>query len=186
MKLYIKNMVCSRCKTTVKTELDKLGIVYVSIELGEVTIKKKLTPVQHHLLYLALEQFGFELINNEKNYLIEKLKKAILDLEMYSDEDLKTSYPDYISLRVNDSFISLNTLFSEIEGITIEKYIIKQKIELVKELLEHNNLNLTEIAVKMHYSNVAHLSSEFKSITGLTPLHFRQLRHISYNNLSIN
>jgi AraC-like DNA-binding protein len=186
MKLYIKNMVCSRCKTTVKTELDKLGIAYISIELGEVTIKKKLTSVQHHLLDLALEQFGFELINNEKNYLIEKLKKAILDLEMYSDEDLKTNYPDYISLRVNDSFISLNTLFSEIEGITIEKYIIKQKIELVKELLEHNNLNLTEIAVKMHYSNVAHLSSEFKSITGLTPLHFRQLRHISYNNPSIN
>jgi AraC-like DNA-binding protein len=135
---------------------------------------------------MSLEQFGFELIDDEKNYLIEKLKKAIHDLEMYSDEDLKTNYPDYISLRVNDSFISLNTLFSEIEGITIEKYIIKQKIELVKELLEHNNLNLTEIAVKMHYSNVAHLSSEFKSITGLTPLHFRQLRHISCNNPSIN
>lgn len=179
-------MVCSRCKTTVKTELDKLGIQYNSVELGEVTTKKKLTSVQHHLLYLALEQSGFELINNEKNYLIEKLKRAIFDLGIYSDEELKTSYPDFISLRVNDSFISLNTLFSEIEGITIEKYIIKQKVELVKELLGHNNLNITEIAVKMHYSNVAHLSTEFKSITGLTPLHFRQLRHISYKNHSIN
>jgi AraC-like DNA-binding protein len=179
-------MVCSRCKTTVKTELDKLGIQYISVEIGEVTIRKKLTSIQHHLLNVALEQFGFELINNEKNYLIEKLKRAIFDLEMYSDEELKTSYPDYISLRVNDSYISLNTLFSEIEGITIEKYIIKQKVELVKELLGNNNLNITEIAVKMHYTNVAHLSTEFKSITGLTPLHFRQLRHISYKNQEIN
>jgi AraC-like DNA-binding protein len=179
-------MVCSRCKTTIKTELDKLGIQYISVEIGEVTIRKKLTSIQHHLLNVALEQFGFELINNEKNYLIEKLKRAIFDLEMYSDEELKTSYPDYISLRVNDSYISLNTLFSEIEGITIEKYIIKQKVELVKELLGNNNLNITEIAVKMHYTNVAHLSTEFKSITGLTPLHFRQLRHISYKNQEIN
>jgi AraC-like DNA-binding protein len=89
-------------------------------------------------------------------------------------------------MRANDSFISLNTLFSEIEGITIEKYIIKQKIELVKELLEQNNFNMTEIAVKMHYSSVAQLSSQFKSITGLTPLHFKQLRHISFNNPAIN
>jgi AraC-like DNA-binding protein len=186
MKLYIKNMVCSRCKNTVKTELGKLNIPYVSVELGEVTIRKKLTTVQHQKLYTALEKAGFELINNEKYYLIEKLKKAILELEMYSDEHLKTSYPDFISLRVKDSFISLSTLFSEIEGITIEKFIIKQKIELVKELLGEQNLNIAEIAVKMHYSNVAHLSSEFKSVTGLTPLHFRQLRNISYRNPAIN
>jgi AraC-like DNA-binding protein len=179
-------MVCSRCKETVKTELDKLAVRYVSVDLGEVIIRKKLTSDQHHLLKSSLEQFGFELINNEKNYLIEKLKRAIFDLEMFSDEELKTSHSDFISLKVNDNFISLNTLFSEIEGITIEKYIIKQKVELVKELLGHNNLNITEIAVKMHYSNVAHLSSEFKSVTGLTPLHFRQLRHISYKNQAIS
>jgi AraC-like DNA-binding protein len=179
-------MVCSRCKATVKTELDKLAIRYLSVDLGEVIIRKKLTAEQHHLLQLSLEQFGFELINEKKKNLIEKLKRAIFDLEMYSDEDLKTSYSDFISLSVNDNFISLNTLFSEIEGITIEKYIIKQKIELVKELLGHNNLNITEIAVKMHYSDVSHLSSEFKSITGLTPLHFRQLRHISYKNQEIS
>ena len=179
-------MVCSRCKETVKTELDKLAVRYVSVDLGEVIIRKKLTSDQHHLLKSSLEQFGFELINNEKNFLIEKLKRAIFDLEMFSDEELKTSHSDFISLKVNDNFISLNTLFSEIEGITIEKYIIKQKVELVKELLGHNNLNITEIAVKMHYSNVAHLSSEFKSVTGLTPLHFRQLRHISYKNQAIS
>jgi AraC-like DNA-binding protein len=186
MKLYIKNMVCNRCKTTIKNELDKLVIPYISVEIGEVIIKKKLTPVQHQLLLVALGKSGFELINNKKNILIEKLKKAIFDLEMYSDEDLNTSYSDFISLNVNDSFISLNTLFSEIEGITIEKYIIKQKIEMVKELLEHNNFNITEIAVKMHYGSVAQLSGQFKSITGLTPLHFKQLRQISSNNPAIN
>ena len=186
MKLYIKNMVCSRCKATIRNELDKLNIPYISVDLGEVTIKKKLTHVQHHQLFMALEQFGFELINNEKNNLIEKLKKAIFDLKMYSDEDLNTSYSDFISLSTNDSFISLNTLFSEIEGITIEKYIIKQKVEIVKELLDHNNFNLTEIAVKMHYSSVAQLSSQFKRITGLTPSHFKQLRNISLNNPAIN
>jgi AraC-like DNA-binding protein len=182
MKLYIKNMVCSRCKTTVKSELDKLGIPYLSVEQGEVTTRKKLSSTDEHLLYHSLIQHGFELINSEKNFLIEKLKKAIFNLGMFSDEHLKTSYPDYISLSVNDSYISLNTLFSEIEGITIEKYIINQKVELVKELLGLNSLNISEIAVKMHYSNVGQLSSEFKSVTGLTPLHFRQLRHISYKS----
>jgi AraC-like DNA-binding protein len=186
MKLYIKNMVCSRCKTIVKAVLDSLGVLYVKVELGEVTIEKKLTAVLHNKLYSALKKYGFELINTRKNDLIEKLKSAIVNLENYSDEDLKTNYSDYISLHVNDSFISLNKLFSEIEGITIEKYIIKHKIELVKELLGHDNLDLAEIAHRMHYSNTAQLSSQFKSMTGLTPLHFRQLRHISNIDHAIN
>ena len=186
MKLYIKNMVCNRCKATVETQLDKLGILYFSVEIGEVSIGKKLTPEQHNKLGTELKRSGFELIDDKKNELIENLKKAIFDLEKYSDEDLNTSYSDYISMRANDSFISLNTLFSEIEGMTIEKYIIRQKIELVKELLEQNKFNMTEIAVKMHYSSIAQLSSQFKSITGLTPLHFKQLRHISLNNPAIN
>jgi AraC-like DNA-binding protein len=151
----------------------------MSVELGEVTVRKRISSDQHQSLYLALKQSGFELITNEKNYLIEKLKCAIFDLGMISDGNLKTSFPDFISLRVNDSFNSLNALFSDIEGITIEKYIIQQKVELVKELLGYNNLNITEIANKMHYSTVAQLSNEFKSVTGLTPVHFRQLRHNS-------
>jgi AraC-like DNA-binding protein len=186
MKLYIKNMVCNRCKATVESQLDKLGILYFSVEIGEVSIGKKLSPEQHNKLGTELKRSGFELIDDNKNELIENLKKAIVDLEKHSDEDLNTSYSDYISMRANDSFISLNTLFSEIEGMTIEKYIIRQKIELVKELLEQNKFNMTEIAVKMHYSSIAQLSSQFKSITGLTPLHFKQLRHISLNNPAIN
>ena len=176
MKLYIKNMVCGRCKTIVKDELNKIGIRYITVELGEVTTQKKITALQRTRLFDSLLRSGLELIDDKNNGLIEKLKSAIVDLEHFSDEDLKTSYPDYISLIVNDNYISLNTLFAEIEGITIEKYIIKHKIERVKELLVYDDLDLTEIALKMHYSNKAQLSSQFKKITGLTPLHFRQLR----------
>lgn len=181
MKIYIKNMVCGRCKKIVETELDKIGIQYFSVELGEVVTKKKITSLQRTRLYDGLQQSGLELIDDRKNDLIEKLKSAIVDLQRYSDEDLKTSYSDYITMSVKDNFISLNTLFSEIEGTTIEKYVIKQKIEHVKELLLYNNLNIGEIAVKMHYSNAAQLSSQFKTMTGLTPLHFRQLRQIRNN-----
>ena len=179
-------MVCERCITIVKDELDKIGVRYASVELGEVTLKKKLTSVQRSKLYAGLQQYGLELIDDRKKDLIEKLKRAINDLEHHSDEDLKTSYSDYISLSVNDNFISLNTLLSEIKGISIEKYIIKHKIELIKELLINKDLSLIEIALKMHYSNVAHLSSQFKSITGLTPLHFRQLRHSCKINPEFN
>ena len=152
----------------------------------KVTIRKKITFAQHTKLYVALQQFGLELIDDRKRDLIEKLKSAITDLEHYSDEDLKTSFSDYISLSVNDNFISLNTLFAEIEGITIEKQIIRHKIERVKELLVYDDLNLAEIALKMHYSNVTQLSSQFKSITGLTPSHFRQLRHTRNIDLQLN
>ena len=186
MKLYIKNMVCNRCKTIVKTELDKIGIQYFTVELGEVNTKNEISSLQHKRLFNVLQLSGFELIDNQKNGLIEKLKKSINDLEHFSDEDLKTSYSDYICLNVNENFLSLNTLFSEIEGITIEKCIIKHKIEKVKELLVYNDLDLVQIAAKMHYSNAAQLSRQFKSITGLTPLHFRQLRQIRNINPNSN
>jgi len=176
MKLYIKNMVCSRCETTVKSELDKIGIQYNTVKIGEVSTSNKLTTEQHLQLSAALRQNGFELIDDQKNELIEKLKKSIIDLEHYSNEDLKMSFSDYISLFVDDNFISLNKLFSEIEGITIEKYIIKRKIEQIKEMLVYEDLNLDEIAIKMHYSSTASLSSQFKHETGLTPSHFKKLR----------
>lgn len=175
-------MVCNRCKTIVKAELDKIGVQYATVELGQVNTKEKITMSQRTRLHDALEKSGLELIDEHKYDLIEKLKGAIVDLEHHSDEDLKTSFSDYISLNVNDNFISLNTLFAEIEGITIEKYIIKHKIQRVKELLVYDDLNLAEIAIKMHYSNAAQLSSQFKRITGLTPSHFRLLRHARIQN----
>lgn len=170
-------MVCNRCKTIVKAELDLLEVQYSSVELGEVILKNKLTPNQRIGLYNALKRSGFELIDEKNNAIIEKLKKVISEIEHHSDQDLKTNFSDYISLNVKDNFISLNTLFSELEGITIEKYIIKHKIERVKELLLYNDYTLDEVAHKMHYSNVAELSRQFKKITGLSPLQFRQLRY---------
>lgn len=186
VKLYIKNMVCGRCKSIVKNELDKLGLHYTEIKLGEVTIEENISSVQSIKLKNALLKSGFELIDDQKNILIEKLKSVMTDLEHFSDEDLKTSYSDYITLNVANNFISLNTLFSEIEGLTIEKYIIIQKIELVKELLVYHDLTLAEIAHKMHYSNALQLSRQFKSITGLTPSHFRQMRQALKINPILN
>lgn len=176
MKLYIKNMVCDRCKTIVKAELKKLNIQYTSVEIGLANLKGKLVPQQRAQLSEALNKYGFGLIAEEKNPLIDKLKTTIADLEKYSDEDLKTSFTDFISLSLGDNFISLNTLFSEIEGITIEKYIIRQKIARVKELLVYEDLTLAEIAFKMHYSSVGQLSNQFKRVTGLTPAHFKLIR----------
>lgn len=179
-------MVCGRCITIVRAELDKIGIDYIAVELGEITILRKLSSAQHKQLFIALKKVGFELINDLKNNLIEKLKKTIGNLERNSDEELKTSYTDYLSINMKDDFVSLNTLLAEIKGISIEKYIIKHKIELVKELLLNKKLKLEEIAIKMHYSNVAQLSSQFKSITGLTPLKFRRLQRTGSNRLDVN
>jgi len=179
-------MVCNRCKTKVKEYLDKAGIEYTTVELGEVSTKKAITATQRTRLAESLLKSGFELIDGHKNELIEKLKQAILDLENHSDEELKTSFMDYISLSVDENYISLNTLFAEIEGVTIEKYIIKHKINRVKELLVYDDFTLAEIAAKMHYSSVVALSRQFKNITGLTPAHFRQLRHERALNPQLN
>ena len=168
-------MVCRRCKAIVKGELNKLGITYISVELGEAVIKEELSTNQLDLLDAAIGKSGLELISKENYAVIESLKKAIIDLEHFSDEDLNMCYSDFISVRLNNSFTSLNTMFSEIEGITIEKYIVNHKIDLIKQLLIYNKLNMTEIARRMHYSSPAKLSSQFKSITGLSPLQFRHL-----------
>jgi AraC-like DNA-binding protein len=179
-------MVCNRCKTTVKESLEKLGIQYTSVELGEVNIKTQISTLQREKLDAALQKSGFDLIDDQKNELIEKLKLAITDLENYTDEELKISFLDFISLSVGDNFITLNTLFAEIEGVTIEKYIIRHKIARVKELLVYDDLTLAEIAHKMHYSSTAQLSSQFKRITGLTPSHFRLLRSTRVKDPQLN
>jgi YesN/AraC family two-component response regulator len=179
-------MVCNRCKATVKSELDKIGITYDTVRIGEAITKNEITPGQRLQLSAALLQNGFELIDVQKNELIGKLKKSILDLEHYSDEDLKTSFTDYISLIADDNFISLNKLFEEIEGITIEKYITKRKIERIKELLVYEDFDLEEIAAKMHYSSTMALTNQFKRETGLTPAHFKELRNNRIGNPVIN
>lgn len=179
-------MVCDRCKTIVQSEIEKIGFQYNNVGIGVVNTEKKITPLQRLQFDSALKKHGFELINDQNNKLIDNLKKALIDLEVYSDEDLKTSFTDFISLSTGDNFISLNKLFAEIEGVTIEKYIITHKIALVKELLVYDDLSLAEIAKKMHYSSTAKLSSQFRRITGLTPTHFRELRHSRIFNPELN
>jgi len=177
LKLYIKNMVCIRCKMVVRSELEKLGLHHTFVELGEVTILEELSPEQEKLLDLGLRKSGLELMDDKKSMLIEKVKNIIIELVHYSDNIPKTNLSDYISEKLNYDYTYLANLFSEVTGTTIEKFFISHKIERVKELLVYDELNLKEIAFKLHYSSVSHLSSQFKKITGLTPSHFKQLKN---------
>ena len=177
LKLYIKNMVCIRCKIIVKDELAKLGLHYTTVELGEADILENISVVQHDQFRDALLKSGLELMDNKRSVLIEKIKSVIIELVHYSEEPLVIKFSEFLSQKLHHDYTYLANLFSEVQGTTIEKFFIAHKIERVKELLVYNELNLTEIAYLMHYSSVAHLSAQFKKITGLTPSHFKQLRH---------
>ena len=172
-KLYIKNMVCDRCKTAVRNELINHDLHPESVELGEVTISEDIDEEKKALLNKSLIPLGFELIDDKKSRLIEKIKTAIVELVHYSDQQLKKNLSKHISEQLHHDYTYLSNLFSEIEGTTIEKYFIAQKIEKVKELLKYDELSINEIAEKLNYSSSAYLSSQFKSITGLTPSQFK-------------
>lgn len=169
-------MVCIRCKMVVKAELEKLGLHYIVVELGEVEIMENISEEQHDQFKAALLKSGLELMDDKKSVLIQKIKNIIIELIHYSEEPLTINFSEYLSQKLNHNYTYLAHLFSEVQGTTIEKFIINHKIERVKELLVYNELNLTEIAYQMHYSSVAHLSAQFKKITGLTPSHFKQFR----------
>jgi len=177
MKLFIKNMVSIRCKMIVKQELKNLGIHPIIVELGEVEIKENISGKKIELLKTALLVSGLELMEDNKAILIEKIKNVIVEMIHYSDELPKTNFSTYISTKLKYEYNYLSNLFSEVKGITIEHYIIAHKIELAKELLIYNELTLTEIADKLHYSSVAHLSNQFKKVTGLTPTFFKKMKH---------
>ena len=170
-------MVCIRCKMVVKSELEKLGLHYISVELGEVKILENISPEQLSQFDEGLKKSGLELMDDKKSMLIEKIKNCIVELVHYSDEQIKVNLSDYLSEKLNFDYTYLANLFSEVQGTTIEKFFIAHKIEKAKELLVYDELNLTEIADKLHYSSVAHLSNQFKKITGLTPSHFKKLKH---------
>jgi AraC-like DNA-binding protein len=170
-------MVCIRCKMVVKSELEKLGLHYISVELGEVKIMEKISSEQLRQFNIGLKKSGLELMDDKKSMLIEKIKNCIVELVHYSDEQIKVNLSDYLSEKLNHDYTYLANLFSEVQGTTIEKFFIAHKIEKAKELLVYDELNLTEIADKLHYSSVAHLSNQFKKITGLTPSHFKKLKH---------
>lgn len=176
MKLYIKNMVCSRCKMVVKSEFEKLGLQTIYVELGEVELVKEISDEQKEVLLENLQVLGFDLIDDKKTKTVERIKNLIVDLVHHKNNDLKINLSDYLAENLNQDYNSLSNLFSEIENTTIEKYFISQKIEKVKELLIYNELSLSEIADILNYSNVAHLSNQFKKITGFTPTSFKQLK----------
>ncbi|AHF14792.1 helix-turn-helix domain-containing protein [Niabella soli] len=176
MKLYIKNMVCDRCKMAVNTALTHLHIPVKNVDLGEVTLERTITPGEKQQLEEELNQLGFELIDDKKSRLIETIKKEIIALVHHQDGELKVNLSDYLSEKLHRDYNYLSNLFSEVEGTTIEKYFINQKIERVKELLVYDELSLSEIAYQLHYSSVAHLSNQFKKVTGFTPSHFKNIR----------
>lgn len=169
-------MVCIRCKMVVKTELEKIGLHYITVELGEAEIKETMTADQQRSLKEGLLKSGLELMNDKKSILIQKIKNVVIDLVHYSEEPLVIKFSEYLSQKLNHDYTYLANLFSEVQGITIEKFLILHRIERVKELLVYDELSLTEIAYLMHYSSVAHLSTQFKKVTGLTPTHFKQLK----------
>ncbi|WP_437918885.1 helix-turn-helix domain-containing protein [Sphingobacterium sp. LRF_L2] len=175
--LFIKNMVCNRCIMVVQNELNRLHLDTKKIELGAVEFKDDLTKTQIDTIERALNPFGFELIDDKKSRLIEKIKNVIIELVHYQDNEVKTNLSDLLSQTLNHDYNYLSNLFSEIEGKTIEKYFIAQKIEKVKELLVYDELSLSEIANRLNYSSVAYLSNQFKKVTGLTPSHFKQIRN---------
>lgn len=175
--LFVKNMVCNRCIMVVQNELEKLGLDFTNITLGEVNLAKELQPNEKILLEKALVSLGFEVIDDKKSRIIEKIKNVIIDLVHHQDNDAKTNLSDILSEKINHDYNYLSNLFSEVEGTTIEKYFIAQKVEKIKELLVYDELSLSEIALRLNYSSVAYLSNQFKKVTGLTPSHFKQIRN---------
>lgn len=176
MKLFLKNMVSNRCKMSLKSELEKLGLVYTALELGQVEILGNLTDKQRNLLDTNLKKSGLALIDDHKSILVERIKNIIIELIHYSDNQLKVNLSEYLSEKLKYDYTYLANLFSENQGITIERFMLTHKIEHVKELLIYDELNITEIADRMHYSSVAHLSNQFKKFTGLTPSHYKHLK----------
>jgi AraC-like DNA-binding protein len=177
VKLLIKNMVSLRCKLIVKSELEKLHLHFHVVELGEVEINEELTSIQKEELKFGLLKFGLELLEDKKSVLIEKIKNIIVEMIHYSDEPPTLNFSAYLVEKLNYDYNYLSNLFSEVKGTTIERFIISHKIERAKELLIYNELTLTEIAEKLHYSSVAHLSNQFKKVTGLTPTFFKKMKH---------
>ena len=176
-------MVSNRCKMAVKEELKKLGLHFIMVDLGEVEIMENLSGEQREQLKIVLSNEGFELMDDKKAVLIDKIKNAIIEMVHQSDEMIKVNFSDYLSGKLNHDYTYMANLFSEVQGTTIEQFMISHKIERIKELIIYDELNITEIAWKMNYTSVAHLSNQFKKMTGLSPTQFKQLKDKKRNPL---
>jgi AraC family transcriptional regulator len=176
-------MVCDRCKWVVKTELEKLGHQVMVVNLGEVELKDEISDEQRDTIEGKLQEFGFELMNDKSSVLIEQIKTQIIQLVKDTETLEKQNLSEYLSKTLHRDYSSLSKMFSEVTGVTIEQYFILQKIERAKELIVYDEMSLTQIAFELGYSSVAHLSSQFKKVTGLTPSHFKGLKQRQRNSL---
>ena len=181
--VYIKNMVCNRCILSVRHVLDEVGIQFAAVSLGEVLLTAQPSIKQTETLKTKLEHAGFSLLDNDKSKTIARIKTIIIELIHYSEADTSYNLSEMLSAKLHKDYSSLSRLFSAVEGITIEKYAISQKIERIKELLVYNEMNLNEIAFQLGYSSGAHLSAQFKKVTGLTPSYFKKSRSITRKTL---
>jgi AraC-like DNA-binding protein len=176
-------MVSLRCRLLVKEELSKMGLHYVALELGMVDILEEISPEQHEQLRVNLLKSGLEVLDDKRNILIERIKNVIAEMIHYSDEFQVDNYSEVISKKLGYDYTYLSNIFSEVKGITIKQFIILHKIERVKELLLYDEMSLKEISFKLGYSSVAHLSNQFKKITGLTPTYFKSIKKYRQQNL---
>lgn len=176
MHYFIKNMVCNRCIMVVKNTFERLGYPPIHIDLGEVETANLIPADDLEKLRKLLVNYGFEMIDDTTSVLIEKIKTLIIEMVHYKGEPIRMNYSTYIESKLQKDYHYLSNLFSDVTGVTIEKYIISQKIERVKELLVYDELTLSEIAYELGYSSVAYLSGQFKKVTGLTPGHFKQIK----------
>jgi YesN/AraC family two-component response regulator len=183
MKLYIKNMVCRRCKMVVSAQLESMGVYPRNVSLGEVELEKELSKAQLQQLNTGLKSVGFEILDDKKSKTVEKIKNAIIILVHHTDQDVKTNLSAFITAQIPQDYNYLSNLFSEVEGTTIEKYFITQRVERVKELMMYDTLTLSQIADLVGYSSVAYLSNQFKKITGFTPSYFKSLKEHKRRNI---
>lgn len=183
MKLYVKYMVSLRCKMVVHQELERLGIKNAVVDLGTVELLDNISSEQRQILKENLLKTGLEVLDDKKSILIEKIKNVVIEMIHYSDELPKENFSDYVSEKLGYDYTYLANTFSEVKGMTLQHFIIINKVEKVKELLLYDELNLTEISYKLNYSSVAHLSNQFKKITGLSPSFYKQLKQRRLGNL---
>ena len=183
MKIYIKNMVCSRCKMSVTAAFENAGLQPVSVELGEVELKKSPSKTAMENLAASLKALGFEIIDDKKVQTIEKIKNAIISMVHHTDQSSKTNLSDHIASLLHQDYNYLSNLFSQVEGTTIEKFFIAHRIEKAKELLMYNEMSLSEIADSLGYSSVAYLSNQFKKVTGFTPSYYKSLKDHKRRNI---
>jgi len=174
MKIFIKNMVSLRCKIIVGEALQRIGIHFVKVEMGEIEVHQKISEEDYRLIEDTLSGYGLVVIDNNKLKIAEKIKHIIIEQIHHTDEQLHVNFSSYLSQKLQYDYTYLANIFSETEGMTIEKFMICHKIERVKEMLAHGELSLTQIAEKLHYSSVSHVSNQFKKVTGLTPSLYKQ------------